>query len=194
MPEEAPVTSATFRVAVITGSWRLYSAAPVKRLERAAQRCLDLDGQLVGDDLVLPGLDGVVHHRHEICGQHLGSFGVCGHAGIDVAHVHTRHMNALGCELKPQRVRGRPQRSLGRAVGAGAGIPAGNRVDVHEDGPVLGGEDRCEGAGDEDGSEEVRLHVCTDVRIGHRQQARARRDRACVVDQHGHIPGSRTTA
>lgn len=45
---------------------------------------------------------------------------------VDVAHVHTGHMNTLGCELETQRIGGRPQRSLGRAVDAPEGVPAGN--------------------------------------------------------------------
>nr|WP_234383233.1 transposase [Streptomyces dysideae] len=39
----------------------------------------------------------------------------------------------------------------------------------------------------EDWSEEVRLHVCPDVRLGDVQQTRARRDGARVVDEHGDV-------
>ena len=63
---------------------------------------------------------------HELRRLHLGPVRARGHAGLDVAHVHTRHVDAPGCELKPQRVGGRPERGLGCAVDTDEPIPARN--------------------------------------------------------------------
>ncbi len=72
----------------------------VESLDGGAESGLELQGRLVGENLVLTGFDGIHYGAHEIGRVRLGLAGVCSHRGIDVPDVDPDDVDPSGASSR----------------------------------------------------------------------------------------------